>query len=173
MAWIITAIAAAGSAVGAGTAAAASALGVSTGAFVAGSALAGTTALSARGQYVAGKTQELELKRQAEEERLAAQSRELQRREQLNRALATNVVGQAMSGISGEGTPASIALASAKKAGLSEATIGLSEKLKQAQLRRQAGYARQAGKLQSASTLLSGVVQGASLTSGGKPGGET
>ena len=60
-----------------------------------------------------------------------------------------------------------------KRPVLSEATIGLSEKLKQAQLRRQAGYARQAGKLQSASTLLSGVVQGASLTSGGKPGGET
>jgi hypothetical protein len=168
MAWIITAIAAAGSAVGAGTAAAASALGVSTGAFVAGSALAGTTALSARGQYVAGKTQELELKRQAEQERLAAQSRELQRREQLNRALATNVLGQSMSGISGEGTPASIALASAKKAGLSESTIGLSEKLKQAQLRRQASYARQTGKLQSASTLLSGTAQIAQLAPGGE-----
>ena len=81
--------------------------------------------VSARGQYVAGKTQEIELKRQAEEERMAAQSRELQRREELNRALASNVVGQAMSGISGEGTPASIALASAERASLSEGTIGL------------------------------------------------
>ena len=168
MAWIITAIAAAGSAVATGTAAAASALGVSTGAFVAGSAIAGTTALSARGQYVAGKTQEIELKRQAEEERLAAQSRELQRREELNRALAANVVGQSMSGISGEGTPASIALASAKKAGLSESTIGLSEKLRQAQLRRQAVSARQTGKLQSASTLLSGATQIAQLAPGGE-----
>jgi hypothetical protein len=61
-------------------------------------------AVSARGQYIAGKTQEVELKRQAEEERLAAQSRELQRREELNRALAANVVGQSMSGISGEGS---------------------------------------------------------------------
>jgi hypothetical protein len=60
---------------------------------------------------------------------MAAQSRELQRREELNRALASNVVGQAMSGISGEGTPASIALASAERASLSEGTIGLSEKL--------------------------------------------
>jgi hypothetical protein len=51
---------------------------------------------------------------------MAAQSRELQRREELNRALASNVVGQAMSGISGEGTPASIALASAERASLSE-----------------------------------------------------
>ena len=43
----------------------------------------------ARAQYVAGKTQEVELKRQAEEERLAAQSRELQRREELNRRHAS------------------------------------------------------------------------------------
>ena len=117
------------------------------------------TAVSARGQYVAGKTQEVELNRQAEEERMAAQSRELQRREELNRALAANVVGQSMSGISGEGTPASIALASAERASLSEGTIGLSEKLKQAQLRRQAGYAKQAGYMAAGSTLLSGATQ--------------
>ena len=124
------------------------------------------TAVSARTSYVAGKTQEIELNRQAEEERLAAQSRELQRREELNRALAANVVGQSMSGISGEGTPASIALASAKKAGLSESTIGLSEKLKQAQLRRQASSARQTGYLASTSTLLKGATQVAQLKGG-------
>jgi len=123
-------------------------------------------AVSARGQYVAGKTQEIELKRQAEEERMAAQSRELQRREELNRALASNVVGQAMSGISGEGTPASIALASAERASLSEGTIGLSEKLKQAQLRRQAKSAKQTGYLAATSTLLKTGAQAASLASG-------
>jgi hypothetical protein len=111
-----------------------------------------SAAVSARGQYVAGKTQEIELNRQAEEERMAAQSRELQRREELNRALAANVVGQSMSGISGEGTPASIALASAERVSLSEGTIGLSEKLKQAQLRRQAKSAKQAGYLSCCST---------------------
>ena len=123
-------------------------------------------AVSARGQYVAGKTQEIELKRQAEEERMAAQSRELQRREELNRALASNVVGQAMSGISGEGTPASIALASAERASLSEATIGLSEKLKQAQLRRQASSAKQAGYLAATSTLLKTGVETAQIAKG-------
>ena len=132
-----------------------------------GATVAGTAALSARGQYVTGKTQEIELNRQAEEERIAAQSRELQRREELNRALAANVVGQSMSGISGEGTPASIALESAKKAGLSESTIGLSSTLKKAQLRRQGKSARQAAGLQSASTLLSGATKVAQLTSGG------
>ena len=124
-----------------------------------------TPIVAARGQYVAGKTQEIELNRQAEEERLAAQSRELQRREELNRALASNVVGQSMSGISGEGTPASIALASAKKASLSESTIGLSEKLKQAQLRRQGKSAKRAGYLAATSTLLKSVTGLASLAS--------
>ena len=131
----------------------------------------GTGVVSGRSQYVAGKTQEIELNRQAEEERIAAQSRELQRREELNRALAANVVGQSMSGISGEGTPASIALESAKKAGLSESTIGLSEKLKQAQLRRQGKSAKQAGYLQAASTLLKTAGQVASLSSSGGGGG--
>jgi len=132
-----------------------------------------SAAVSARGQYVAGKTQEIELNRQAEEERLAAQGRELQRREQLNKALAANVVGQAMSGISGEGTPASLALASAKKAGLSEATISLSEKLKQAQLRRQGKAAKQAGYMAATSTLLKTAGQVASLApSGGGGGGD-
>jgi len=122
-------------------------------------------AVSARTSYVAGKTQQIELERQAEEERLAAQGRELQRREELNRALAANAVGQAMSGISGEGTPASLALSSAKKAGLSEATISLSDKLKQAALRRQGRSAKQAGYLQATSTLLQTGAQVASLGS--------
>ena len=122
-------------------------------------------AVSARTSYVAGKTQQIELERQAEEERIAAQGRELQRREELNRALAANAVGQAMSGISGEGTPASLALSSAKKAGLSEATISLSDKLKQAALRRQGRSAKQAGYLQATSTLLQTGAQVASLVS--------
>ena len=48
--------------------------------------------VSARASYVAGRVQEDELKRQAEQEKLAAQSRELQRRQELNRALAANMV---------------------------------------------------------------------------------
>jgi hypothetical protein len=133
-------------------------------------AIAVSASVAARSQYVAGKTQEIELKRQAEEERIGAQSRELQRREELNRALAANVVGQAMSGISGEGTPASIALASAKRAGLSEATMDLSERLKQAALKRQAKSAKQAGYLAATSTLLQAGTSAAQVASSG--GGE-
>ena len=110
--------------------------------------------VSARASYVAGRVQEDELKRQAEQEKLAAQSRELQRRQELNRALAANMVSMGQSGLAGEGTPASIALAGAKQVGISEGAISLTDKLRQAQLRRQASMAGSMAKLQSASTLL-------------------
>ena len=127
---------------------------------------AATAGVGARAQYVAGKTQEIELKRQAEEEKLAAQSREIERRQQLNRALAANIAAQTQAGITGEGTPASIALASAKQAGLSEATISLSDRLRQATLRRQAAAAKQTGYISAASTLLRGAGQVASIAQG-------
>ena len=110
--------------------------------------------VSARASYISGRVQEDELKRQAEQEKLAAQSRELQRRQELNRALASNMVGMGQSGLAGEGTPASIALASAKQVGISEGAISLTDKLRQAQLRRQGSEAARTGKLQAASTLL-------------------
>lgn len=127
------------------------------------SAAGGITA--ARGQYIAGRVQEDQLRRQAEEEKLAAQSRELQRRQELNRALAANVVGFGQMGISGEGTPASIALESAKQAGISEGAMSLTEKLRQAQLRRSGKEAARAGTLQSASTLLQTAANVAQLGS--------
>ena len=61
------------------------------------------------------------------------------------------------SGMTGEGTPASIALESAKQVGTSEGMIGLSERLQRAQLRRQGAMARGTAGIQAASTLLKGV----------------
>lgn len=115
---------------------------------------AAATAVQAYGHYQAGKSQQYELERQAEEEKIAAQSRELQRRQQLNKVLSANIVGQATSGITGDGTPQSIALESAKQASISEGVMNLSDRLQQAQLQRQAKNARRTGKLQAASTLL-------------------
>jgi hypothetical protein len=110
--------------------------------------------VSARASYISGRVQEDEYKRQAEQEKVAAQSRELQRRQELNRALAANAVGFGQMGIAGEGTPSSIALASAEQVGISEGALSLTEKLRQAQLRRQGSEAARTGKLQAASTLL-------------------
>jgi len=120
-------------------------------------AMAASTAVSVYGQVEAGKSQEEEFERQAEEEKIAAEGRELQRKQELNKVLAANAVSASMSGMTGEGTPASIALESAKQIGSSEGMINLSEKLKQAQLRRQGANARSTSNIQATSTLLSGA----------------
>ncbi len=115
------------------------------------------TAISAYGQIQAGKDQEAALKTQAEEERVAAESRELERQQKLNKALAANAVGMGVSGIKAEGTPASIALESAKNVGLSEGMIKLSDRLAQAQLIRQGVAVRKGSQYAAAGTLLSGA----------------
>ena len=119
--------------------------------------MAASTAVSVYGQVEAGKSQQEEFERQAEEEKIAAEGRELQRKQELNKVLAANRVSASMSGMTGEGTPASIALESAKQIGSSEGMINLSEKLKQAQLRRQGANARSTANIQATSTLLSGA----------------
>tara|TARA_R100001463_G_scaffold116288_1_gene171569 strand:+ start:63 stop:479 length:417 start_codon:yes stop_codon:yes gene_type:complete len=119
--------------------------------------------VSAYSQVQAGKAQKVALKEQAKQEELAAESQELARRQELNRALAANVAALSTAGISGEGTPASLALESARQAGLSEMTIDLSEKLRRASLERQAKAATQTAGLAAASTLLSGGLQAAQL----------
>ena len=121
------------------------------------------TATGAYGQVQAGKAQKVALKEQAKQEEMAAESQELQRRQELNRALAANVAAQSVSGLAGEGTPASLALASAKKVGLSEATIDLSEKLRQSALIRAGKTAKQTAYIGAASTLLSGGAKAAQL----------
>ena len=120
-------------------------------------AMAVSTGVQVYGQIEAGKAQEDALKEQARQEKIAAEGRELERQQQLSKALAANTVGLAAGSVSMEGTPASIALESAKNIGMSEGMIGMSDKLLQAQLKRQGKNARSASQLAAASTLLSGV----------------
>ena len=119
-------------------------------------AIAVSTAATAYGQVQAGKIQQNEFERQAEEEKIAAEGRELQRKQELNKVLAANAVSASMSGQTGEGTPESIALESSKQIGSSEGMINLSDKLKRAQLRRQGANARSMANIGATSTLLKG-----------------
>lgn len=122
-----------------------------------------STAVQVYGQVQAGKAQEDALKEQARQEKIAAEGRELERQQQLSKALAANTVGLAAGGISMEGTPASIALESAKNIGMSEGMMKMSDRLAQAQLKRQGKSARATANLQASSTLLSGIGQAAAL----------
>jgi ferritin-like metal-binding protein YciE len=120
-----------------------------------GAAVAATavgTGLNVYGQIESGKTQQDTL-----EEKIAAEGRELQRRQELNKALASNIVGASMSGETGEGSTASLSLESAKQIGTSEAVIGLSERLKTAQTLRKARMAKGTANIGAASTLLKGT----------------
>ena len=114
-------------------------------------------ALGGAYQYTAqkaiGKQQEADLERQAETEKLAAKEQELSRRERLNKVLSANI--QAVSSMaSGEGSPQSVALQSAKIASQSEAAESLSDRIRQDLLKRQARQASSISKTRATSTLL-------------------
>jgi hypothetical protein len=115
-------------------------------------------------QVQAGKSQKVELEKQAEDEKFAAQGRELERRQQLNKILAANTVSLAGGNVATEGTPSSISLESAKQIGISEGVNKLSDKLRQAQLKRQGSNALSGAKLAGASTLLSTGTKAAQLS---------
>lgn len=114
-------------------------------------------------QVQAGKAQKAELDKQAEDEKFASEGRELERRQQLNKVLAQNAVSLAGGSVATEGTPSSISLESAKQIGLSEGVTKLSDKLKQAQLKRQGKNAVSSAKMAGASTLLNTGAKAAQL----------
>lgn len=114
----------------------------------------GGAVLSASQQKAAAEGEEEALERQAEQEKIAAEGRELQRRQEVNKLLAANAVSLASSGITGEGTPQSISLESAKAVSVSEGLEVLSDRLRESQLRRQGRNIASQGRAQAASTLL-------------------
>lgn len=120
---------------------------------------AASAAVAANQQRNAAKAQEIEFERQADEEKISAEGQELERRTRLNKILSANMVDLAGSGMSGEGTPQSISLDSAKQASISEGISSLSDRLKQSQRKRQAANARISGSAQAGSTLLRGASQ--------------
>jgi translation elongation factor EF-Tu-like GTPase len=112
------------------------------------------TATNVYGSIQAGKVAEDAAKEQARQEKIQAESEELARREELNRQLAAQNAAMAASGVATEGTPASIALESAKSISQSEGMISLSGKLARAQTIRSGQAAKAAGYTQGISTLL-------------------
>jgi len=135
---------------------------------VIGTVIAVSTVVQTYGAIEAGKAQQDELNRQAEEQKLAAEIEETKRRQELNRALAANNLSMSMDGLSGEGTPASIALKNSENIGFSEGVANLSASLAQSQLRRQARNARFTGNMQGVSTLMKGATQAVMLAGDGK-----
>ena len=113
------------------------------------------TVTNVYGSIQAGKAAEDAAKEQARQEKIQAESEELARREELNKQLAAQNAAMAASGVATEGTPASIALESAKSISQSEGMISLSGKLARAQTIRSGQAAKAAAYTQGLSTLLS------------------
>lgn len=139
---------------------------------VIGTVIAVSTVVQTYGSIEAGKAQQDELNRQAEEQKLAAEIEETKRRQELNRALAANNLSMSMDGLSGSGTPASVALKNAENIGFSEGVANLSASLAQSQLRRQARSARFTGNMKGVSTLMKGATQIAQLVGEAKKANE-
>ena len=113
------------------------------------------TAMSVYGQIEGAKAAEAAAEEEARQLKLAAQSKELARREELNRVLSQQIVAFASEGIEAEGSPSSIALESAKNIGESEGLESVSNKLALSLIERQGKATKAAGYTQAASTLLS------------------
>ena len=139
---------------------------------VIGTVIAVSTVVQTYSSIEAGKAQQDELNRQAEEQKLAAEIEETKRRQELNKALAANNLSMSMDGLSGQGTPESIALKNSENIGFSEGVANLSASLAQSQLRRQARSARFTGNMQGVSTLMKGATQIAQLVGEAKKANE-
>lgn len=125
-----------------------------------------STGLQVMGAVQQGRAQKAAYEREAEMKRIEAEGAELERQQALGRALAANAVAAGMSGIKMEGTPASIALETAKTASLESGMAGLTSRLQQAQLRRQGANAARAGNIAGLGSLLSGATQIGMATGG-------
>lgn len=117
-------------------------------------AIVASTALSVYGQQSAAKSEQESMNRRAEEEKMAAQGRALERQQELGKVLARNNMQLAQDGSSGEGTPASIALQSSKNIGSSEQTFNLTSRLRQAQFRREGKLARSGANINSLGSIF-------------------
>jgi len=122
-----------------------------------------STVYTAKTQREAGKQEKYDLERQAEKETLSSEGEEIKRRERLNKVLSANIRSASAAGISGEGSPQSVSLETARRASSSEASESLSDRLRQDMLRREGKMAQKTGKIQANSTLLTGAFNASKL----------
>ena len=94
------------------------------------------------------------LKKQAQEEGLAAKQRALQRTDELNKVLAQNIVTGSAGNIGFEGSPQAIAKATSRDIGISEQAESLSTRLRRDALHRQAPATEKAGRINSLGNML-------------------
>jgi len=117
-------------------------------------ATVGTGLYSANQARQQGKTQQAELNRQADQEKIAAVDREGQRRRRLNEILGTSMAQTGARGVTFEGSPQAIAKGQIGQANLANEGAKVSDLSRISQLKRSGKAARITGKNRSTATLL-------------------
>jgi hypothetical protein len=110
--------------------------------------------VGAYGSYQAGKAQQYEYKRQAEQEKLSAQDREIERRNRLLQALGQRTVGAAAFGATLEGTPAALINRDAREYSLESLSSQASSASQIAGLKAAGSNAKRAGTIQAIGNLI-------------------
>ena len=102
---------------------------------------------SANQQKVAGKVQQKKMKNQAKNAEREARERELQRKQKINKVLASQIAGMGASGITGEGSPTQIAISNITEASLGDFAANATQSGVQADLQAAGSNARKMGNL--------------------------
>jgi len=112
------------------------------------------SAAAAYGNYQQGKATQYEYQRQAEQEKLAARDREIERRNRLLRALSQRTVAAAAGGSSLEGSPAALINRDVREFNLESLSSEASSASTQAGLRAAGTNARRIGTIKAVGNLL-------------------
>ena len=127
----------------------------------------GSGVYTAKQQRAEGKGQEAELKRQAEQEKIAAVDREGQRRRRLNELLGSTIAETGARGVKFEGSPQARAKGVISQSELAQSGAKVTELSRIAQLKRSGTAARITGKNRSRGTLLTTAGNAAGIISNG------
>jgi hypothetical protein len=115
------------------------------------------TGVSVDAQKKSSDAQESAFKRQADEEESASRERELARKEKVNHILAAQIVGLSASGITGEGSPTTIATESVRQESLEGLADVATRSGRKRNLTNQASAARSLGNINAISTGITGL----------------
>lgn len=112
------------------------------------------SAVAAYGSYEAGKAQQYEYKRQAEQEKLSARDREIERRGRLLKALSQRTVAAASGGAALEGSPTALINRDFREYSLESQSSAATSASNQAGLRAAGSNARRLGTINAVGNLL-------------------
>lgn len=115
---------------------------------------AASSATAAYGSYQAGKAQQYEYQRQADQEKLAARDREIERRNRLLKSLSQRTVAAASGGAALEGTPTALINRDVREYGLESLSADAMSASTQAGLKAAGKNAKRVGTINAVGNII-------------------